>query len=176
MAYYIMSISLCLAVGSALWGWIADLSSLSVGYYSAAGTLVVMALLGRSFHLDQAKDVDLDAASESLFDYVEKKDNQTTIFSLLAVKYSIDHKLREELLQRLTSLRGSRYRSGSLQRELYLSEDAGYVKEHVLIIANQNYSRSRFQTTAHDAKMEAQFQSWLKEHGGKVEKEVLYRS
>ncbi|OAV43342.1 MFS transporter [Lewinella sp. 4G2] len=171
MAYYIMSVSLCLAIGSALWGWLADLYGLPVGHYAAAGTLVAMAVAGYFLRLDQAKEIDLELADRSLLIKGAEDLNSNTGRSQIVRTYTPNSENREELLSRLNSLSDSRFRAGALELEISNEEDDS-VEERITSILDASHGTVRFQTTQYDADREEAFREWLRENEVGVESKV----
>ncbi len=172
MAFYLMATSGCLALGSASWGWLADLTSLSVSHYAAAGTLLVLLLLGRKRQLDKARDSDLSAA-HPLFTVEYASPVQPANLRLLRTTYSFSPDLRKQLTERLRELEGSRYRSGALRRRIIRYPDAPLIEEDIWLILDTPYARARLQTTRYDADLQDTFEDWLREHGVEWKREVL---
>ncbi|WP_116126245.1 MFS transporter [Lewinella sp. IMCC34183] len=172
MAFYLMATSACLAVGSAAWGWIADLTTLSISHYAAAGTLLLLLLLGRRLQLDQARESDLSAA-HPLFTVEYASGEQEAHVRLLRTTYTFPPDLREPLEKRLDDLEGSRYRSGALRRQISRYPDAPRIEEDVWLILDAPYTPARLQTTRHDADLQDSFEHWLAENGAEWRREVL---
>ena len=172
MAFYLMATSACLAVGSAAWGWLADLTSLSISHYAAGVTLLGLMALGRRLRLDQARDSDLSAA-HPLFTVEYASAEQQAHLRLLRTTYTFPPELREGIVRRLEELEGSRYRSGALRRQIISHPREPRVEEDVWLILDAPYTPARLQTTRHDADQQEQFEAWLTDHGARWEREVL---
>lgn len=177
MAYYFMAMGLSLAGGSALWGWLADLFSLSVAHYVAAGVCVVTALVGRRFPLDQARGADLSAFTkypEMSPPAAEGEDPGGLL--LVRNRYSIDPTHGEALTDRLLKLRNKRYRSGALRWHLFREADADGPTVLVESYAEIRYTvvdRHDERITKADQQALAAFDEWLTAHGGHCEQEML---
>jgi MFS family permease len=172
LAYYLMAVALCLGLGSATWGWLADMTSLSVGYYAAAGTLIVLSLVGRSFRLDRSKDSNLDLSSIATPVLLSHKSTADSPRNWLITRYTFAPSLREEVMAKLSNLGASRYRSGAIRWAIHQPDEAGTLEEHNLTITGTNYAAGRFQTTVCDAGQEEDFLKWFSEQGGQIEREI----
>ncbi|PPK87366.1 putative MFS family arabinose efflux permease [Neolewinella xylanilytica] len=171
LAFYLMSTSACLAVGSAAWGWIADLTTLATSHYIAAGSLLALTVLGRGLRLDQASGFDL-SAGDPLFSEEANDDTSARVPQLVRTTYTFPSHLREPLLDRLAQLAGSRYRSGALRRRIAADPDADRIDEEVWLILGAPYAGVRMQTTRHDADMQQEFEKWLSDNGGEWKQEM----
>ncbi|WP_116107236.1 MFS transporter [Lewinella sp. IMCC34191] len=172
LAFYLMSTSACLAIGSAAWGWIADLTTLAISHYAAAGSLLVLTILARRLRLDQASHFDL-SIGDPLFSVEAAGMTSAPKKQLLRTTYTFPGHLRKPLLDRLADLSGSRYRSGALRRRIIDHPDADRIDEEVDLILGTPYAGVRMQTTRHDADMQGRFEEWLANNGVQMEREVL---
>ncbi|MGB3800077.1 MAG: MFS transporter [Lewinella sp.] len=171
LAFYLMSTAACLAIGSAVWGWLADLTTLAISHYAAAGSLLLLTFLSRRLRLDQASLFDL-TAGDPLFSEQAASDTVAPAPRLMRTTYTFPAHLREPLLDRLTELDGSRYRSGALRRRIVEDPDANRIDEEVWLILGTPYARVRMQTTRHDADMQQEFEVWLNDNGGAWKREI----
>ena len=172
LAFYLMSTSACLAIGSAVWGWFADLTTLAISHYAAAGSLLALTILGRRLRLDQASDFDL-SVGDPLFYVPTSEEAIDSTPRLLRTTYTFPPRLRQALLDRLAQLDGSRYRSGALRRRVVEHPDTGQIDEDVWLILGAPYTGVRMQTTRHDADLQHTFEEWLTENGVEWRQEVL---
>ena len=164
LAFYLMSTSACLAVGSAVWGWLADLTTLAVSHCAAAGSLLVLTVLGRRLRLDQASRFDL-TAGDPIYSAGSESAPSAPVPQLFRTTYTVPAGLRKPLLDRLARLDGSRYRSGVLRRRIAVHPDGDRVDEDVWLILGTPYAGVRMQTTRHDADEQNAFEDWLRENG-----------
>ena len=181
MAYYFMAMGLSLALGSALWGYLADTFSLAIAHYAAAATCVVTALVGRRFPLDQARGADLSAFTQ----YPELivpagRDEDPGGLLLFRNHYRIPREQAEELARRLLQLRNKRYRSGALRWHLFrpveAAEDGTNEAEMVETYAEIKYTaveRHDARITQVDQAALSAFQEWFEGEGGACSREVL---
>ena len=172
LAFYLMSTSACLAVGSAVWGWFADLTTLAISHYAAAGSLLVLTVLGRKLRLDQASRFDL-SVGDPLFSVEATENSLPPEPRLVRTAYTFPGHLRQPLLDRLGQLDGGRYRSGALRRRIYAHPDADRIDEEVWLILGTPYADVRMQTTRHDADMQADFEEWMRTNDVDWQREVL---
>lgn len=177
MAYYFMAMGLSLSLGSAAWGWLADMFSLSVAHFVAAGTCVATALIGRRFPLDQAKGADLEAFTKYPQLSIPANEGEDPGGMLLIRNhYQIDADKADELRRRLLRLRNKRYRSGALRWHLYQPLEQNGATTIVESYAEIKYTaieRHDERITQADQEALKEFQEWLDKEGGKCEREVL---
>ena len=164
LAFYLITTSACLAVGSAVWGWLADLTTLAFSHYTAGASLLLFMLLGRRLRLDQASQYDL-TAGDPLYSVEAAAAPRRPRPQLYRTTYTVPPPLRADLLRRLAQLGGSRYRSGALRRRVVEHPGQDRVDEDVWLIVGTPYADVRFQTTRHDAEQQAAFEVWLRENG-----------
>ena len=177
MAYYFMAMGLSLAVGSALWGWLADAFSLTVAHVAAAGVCTATALFGRRFPLDQAKGADLAAFTR----YPEvpvptHADEDPGGLLLIRNYYRAGRATPGELTRRLLRLRNKRYRSGALRWHLFRpvgeQTDADVVESYAEIKYTVQH-RHDARITREDNRALEDFSEWLAAQGGTCRQEVL---
>jgi MFS family permease/quinol monooxygenase YgiN len=177
IAYYFMAMGISLTVGSAIWGWLADVFSLAIAHYVAAGVCAVTALIGRRFPLDQARGADLSAFTK----YPEMRlpaDDGEDPGGMLLVRnlYEIGSDQAGELHSRLLDLRNKRYRSGALRWHLYrpLEQNGrAMVIESYAEIKHTALERHDERITQEDHDALQQFQDWFDAAGGSCEQEIL---
>ena len=170
MAYFFMSMGVSLAVGSALWGWLADLTSLPISHFAAAGTCILLAPLALRYPLDQARDADLDAFTRyPQFDVDLPEESDPGGLLLVRNTYDVPEQYRAEAVKRLMRLRNSRYRSGAVRWHLFRPVDAAcehelyeYYSEVLWTVTERHDQR----ITKEDEKKLHAFSDWLKEVGG----------
>lgn len=199
MAYYFMAMGLSLAAGSALWGWLADVFSLAIAHYVAAGTCVVTALVGRAFPLDQARGADLSAFTKYPTVNIPAGQGEDPGGMLLFENsYVIAKEKAKELSTRLLKLRNKRYRSGALRWHLYqpanltVKEDADGRFEQVgenkqaspddnEVTMVETYAEIKYtalerhdeRITQVDQEALQEFQEWLEQGGGRCSQRVF---
>lgn len=182
MAYYFMAMGVSLALGSALWGWLADTFSLRTAHFMAAGVCVLTAFVGRRFPLDQARGADLSPFTR----YPEvplpsDPDEDPGGLLLRRNLYTVSASLAPDLQRRLLRLRNKRYRSGALRWHLSqpLPEDgAGDNGKAVMI---ESYAEVKYtavkqhdeRVTKADQQAIEKFLTWLKDHGGTHESTIF---
>ena len=164
LSFYLMSTSACLAVGSAAWGWLADLTTLAASHYAAAGSLVLLMVAGRRLRLDQASQLDL-SAGDPLYAAEASTAPTKAVPRLFRTTYTFPSGAREPLLERLVQLDGSRFRSGALRRRITEYPGTDRIDEDVWLILGTPYADVRMQTTRHDADQQDAFEDWLRENG-----------
>ncbi len=176
MAYYFMAMGLSLSLGSALWGWLADVASLQVSHNAAAAVCLVTALVGRRFPLDQARGADLSAYTSYPVVTVPAGEGEDP-GGMLQFRnyYAVDAAHVDELSDRLLKLRNKRYRSGALRWHLYrpLSENTeARLVEAYAEIKYTALARHDERITKIDQQALAEFDAWLAEAGGRSWQEV----
>ena len=173
MAYFIMAMSGAIALGSALWGWLADALSIEIAHYLAAGTSVVLAPLGLLFQLDQAEDADLRAVSDTTT-YTPPSDTENSGWVMTRIHYQLGEADIKEAADRIRSLKPKRYRAGALRWGLY--RHAGKQDELIEAFMEANWSQLRLHarhvTREDDGQVRA-FEEWLTKQGGSVERQLL---
>ena len=175
MAYYFMAMGLSLALGSALWGWLADAFSLQWAHYVAAATCAATALLGLRFPLDQAKGADLRAFTRYPEVHIPAADDEDP-GGLLLVQNSYQPGQADisELAERLLKLRNKRYRSGALRWHLFKPlEGEDRVVESFAEIKYTVAHRHDSRITQADQNALQDFEDWLKSKGGSCEQQLL---
>ena len=177
MAYYFMAMGLSLSLGSAVWGWLADVFSLAVSHYIAAATCLVTAFVGRRFPLDQARGADLSAFTKYPVVQVPADEGEDPGGMLLTRNhYQIDEDLTEELERRLLRLRNKRYRSGALRWHLYRpleGEREAAIVESYAEVKYTAIARHDERITQVDQEALAAFEAWLEGAGGCCWREVF---
>ena len=177
MSYYFMAMGLSLALGSALWGWLADTFSLAIAHYAAAGVCGLTAVLGLRFPLDQARGADLSAFTR----YPEVQlphppDEDPGGILLVRNRYFIDKEQTMETLQRLLRLRNARYRSGALRWHVFRPVEGKETPTLVETYAEIKYTvteRHDQRITQVDQDKLKAFSEWFEGQGGHCDREVL---
>ncbi|CAH0998893.1 Enterobactin exporter EntS [Neolewinella maritima] len=172
MAYFIMAMSGAIALGSAVWGWLADVTSIEMAHYLAAGTGAILAPLGLRFQLDQAEQADLRAVSDTTC--IPPEDEQHSGWVMTRIHYRLGQADPREAAGRIQSLKPKRYRAGALRWGLY--REAG--RQDELIEAFMEASWSQLQRHARHVTREDEgqvraFEEWLRAQGGSVERQLL---
>jgi MFS family permease len=173
MAYFIMAMSGSLALGSALWGWVADLTSISGAHYIAAGVGAVLAPLGLRFRLDQAEDADLRAVT----DYASYRQPTSDLpggWVMTRIHYHLGNADPVEAARRIRQLKNKRYRAGALRWGLY--RHAGRQDELIEAFMEASWGqlkRHARQITREDEGQVRAFEQWLEAQGGSVERQLL---
>ena len=176
MAYYFMAMGLSLAVGSALWGWLSDLTSIPVSLYAAAGTCLLLAPLGLRFPLNQAEGADLEAFTrypQARIDLNPEDDPGGLV--LIKNVYTVQEDRRAATAKRLLRLRNKRYRSGVVRWHLFRPADTPTeLHEYYSEIAWTVMHRHDQRITKEDEAAFAAFNNWLEQSGGSCEQTVSY--
>ena len=177
MAYYFMAMGLSLALGSALWGWLADAFGLDMAHLVAAGVCVVTALVGRRFPLDQAKGADLGAFTRYPQAPVPAgADEDPGGLLLVRNHYQRGRADVRELTRRLLRLRNKRYRSGALRWHLFRPVEGETEADVVETYAEIKYTvvnRHDSRITQEDHRALEEFSDWLEAQGGSCRQERL---
>jgi MFS family permease len=176
MSYFIMAMSGSLAIGSALWGFLADLTSLDVAHYLAAGLAVICVPLGSRFPLDQAKDADLRAISEDdepLYSVVSDPRPEGG-WMRIRIHYQIGNADREEVIRRLRQLKPKRYRAGGLYWGVFQTEEKSKLIESFLELSWGTKVAQITHMTREDRNSIEAFHRWLEEQGGEFSREVIF--
>ena len=173
MAYYFMAMGLSLAVGSALWGWLSDLTSIPVSFYAAAIMSGLLALLGRRFPLDQAADADLTAFTRyPQAAVVIDADEDPGGLILVRNCYQIPEGQIKTGIQKVRGLRNKRYRSGAVRWHLYQpTEDPTQLHESYSEVAWTVANRHDQRITKADEAAFRSFSDWLEDVGGSCRQE-----
>ena len=177
MAYYFMAMGLSLSLGSALWGWLADLTSLAISFCAAAGACLVTAFAGRRFPLDQARGADLSAFTKYPTMSLPGDEGEDP-GGLLKVhlRYTVPSAVANELTRRLRRLRNKRFRSGALNWRLLRPAAEGGDTVLIESFTEVRYTllaRHEERITRADQDAIQALDDWLADAGGSVERRVF---
>ncbi len=171
MAYFLMAMSGSMGIGSALWGLLADQTTLQYALYGAGLASAVIGFIAIVFPLDLAKDGNFTMATD-LPELSISRDNDKGGWVMVNIIYSISDTLKEKTIKRIKAIRNKRYRGGAMQWRLFVSsENQNQIVESYYEISLDQLIRHQHQVTKYDRTTEKELYNWIRENGGEIERQ-----
>lgn len=174
MAFFLMAMSLSMGIGSGVWGFLADQTSIEISFYGAAGCGLLFSVLSYRFKLDLAEDADFQSIAEledmELPEQVEQHDGWVQVKNTYVIKSKDD----EAVQNKLKHLKNARYRSGAIDWNLLKDPDSQEVWiETYFQNSKDQLKRHRSRLTQYDADQIKSVHEWVEQNKGSVTKKIL---
>ena len=146
-----VSVQACLAVGSALWGWLASTSGSHFALATAAGMMVVLLAINRRVRVRLGEEADVTPGEQppALALAAEPSPDDGPV--LIQIEYQVDADQRDEFLRAIHGIEAVRRRNGVTDWRLFrdLEQDGRFV-ERFIIQSWAEYQRLRTRLTQAD--------------------------
>ena len=171
MAYFLMAVSGSMAAGSAIWGFLAEQTSIAISLYVSGGLGVALAFVAVKFPLGLAEagtsKIATDIPELSL---PSDKDNGGWI--MVQIVYTIARNKKKEALRKIRNLRNSRYRGGAVKWKLFSSaEKENQVVESFYEVSLDQFEIHQRQITKSDKESFDSLKSWIEKNKGSIERQ-----
>jgi MFS family permease len=155
LAMNLIAVQASMALGSAIWGWLASLSGIRIALAASAGVMVLLLALNRRIRVEMGDEADVTPGMQlpELAIAVEPQPDDGPV--LIQVEYRIDPEQREAFLQAIHAIEPARRRNGASDWRVFrdLGEDGRYV-ERFIIRSWAEYVRLRTRMTIADRQIQ----------------------
>ncbi len=155
LAMNLIAVQASMALGSAIWGWLASLSGIRVALAASAGVMVLLLALNRRIRVEMGDEADVTPGMQlpDLAIAVQPQPDDGPV--LIQVEYRIDPEQREAFLQAIHAVEPARRRNGASDWHVFrdLGEDGRFV-ERFIIRSWAEYVRLRTRMTIADRQIQ----------------------
>jgi predicted MFS family arabinose efflux permease len=155
LAMNLIAVQASMALGSAIWGWLASLAGIRIALAASAGVMVLLLLINRRIRVEMGAEADVTPGMQlpDLAIAVEPQPDDGPV--LIQVEYRIDPEQREAFLQAIHAIEPARRRNGASDWRVFrdLGEDGRFV-ERFIIRSWAEYVRLRTRMTIADRQLQ----------------------
>jgi hypothetical protein len=155
LAMSLIAVQASMAIGSAIWGWLASLSGTRIALAASAGVMVLLLALNRRIRVEMGHEADVTPGMQlpELAIAVEPQPDDGPV--LIQVEYRIDPEQRDAFLQAIHAIEPARRRNGASDWRVFrdLGEDGRFV-ERFIIRSWAEYVRLRTRMTMADRQLQ----------------------
>ena len=162
LALYLTAISGGIALGSALWGKLAELATVPVAYAVGALSIVVTIALARRWRFDHIADVDLSPAPMAAPEARLVEDGDAGGPALVVVAYQIRPEVEDEFLRALRLVGRVRRRTGATDWSVYRDADKPYRFVETFVLSSwDEHMRQHQRRTVTDFVLQQELHQYL---------------
>ena len=156
VAMNLVGVQASLALGSAIWGWLASLAGTHIALGSSAGAMVVLLALSRGVRVRLGEEADVTPGVQAANMVIAREPSPDDGPVLIQLEYRIEPENRAPFLHRIQAMEAIRRRNGASSWRVFrdLAEDGRFV-ERFIIESWAEYVRLRTRMTIADRKIEA---------------------